>query len=181
LLITGGLVIATIAAALQAQDPTLLNAPGFALFAKSWEYATPALFITGILVVCLSLGTSLQPVSNQAHQFPASGTVRLLISVLLLVTVAKSDLRLRYAFLPAPIYVWKYVVLGELHPAWCRHLTHASLADETYYLSRSDPTNDAIIYWSAMKARLRLEAGQLQREKMTFQPAIDDPQGCSRW
>jgi hypothetical protein len=181
LLITGGLTIVTIAAALQDQDPTLLNAPGFALFAKSGEYATPALFLTGILLVCLSLGSAvLPPGADRAYTATPRGTVLLVVSVLLLITVAKTDLRLRYAFLPAPLEFWRFLVAGELHPEWCRHLRQASLADETYYLSPANPMNDPIIYWSAMKARLRIEANLLQPDAMIFRPAADDPEGCSR-
>jgi hypothetical protein len=160
----------------------LLNAPGFALFAKSGEYATPALFLTGILVVCLSLGSALATSASQpVRDIRAPGPILLVLSLLLLITVAKTDLRLRYAFLPAPLEFWRFVAAGELHPEWCRHLTQASLADETYYLSPSKPMNDPIIYWSAMKARLRIEADLLHPDAMIFRPAPDDPEGCSRW
>ena len=178
LLIAAGLAASLIAAALQQQDPALLNAPGFALFAKSGNYATPGLFAAGILSSLLALRRLLD---SAAAPSPASSSRKALVlttSLLLLMGVAKQDLKLRNGFAPGPLHLWRYVIAGDLHPQWCRFLSHASLEDEVYYLSKTDPTNDAIIYWSALKARLRADAGTIDEKAMTIGPAIDDPHGC---
>ena len=178
LLIAAGLAASLIAAALQQQDPALLNAPGFALFAKSGNYATPGLFAAGILSSLLALNRLLDSAAAPSHAPSSRNALVLATSLLLLMGVAKLDLKLRNGFAPGPLYLWRYVIAGDLHPQWCRFLSHASLEDDAYYLSKMDPTNDAIIYWSALKARLRVDAGTMDAQALTIGPAIDDPHGC---
>lgn len=180
LLIFQGLVAALASAAIQNQDPSLLNAPGFAMIAKPASYMTPALFAAGIFAILLMLRHLLAKPDN----VPATGShgreaLLVVTALFLLITVSKIDLKLRNTYGPAPINLWRYVIAGELHPQWCRHLLHARLDDETYYLSKEDPTNAAVIYWSAMKARLRTDAGVFRPEAFTVLPSVDEPKGCA--
>jgi hypothetical protein len=178
LLTTAGLAASTLAVALQHHDPSLLNAPGFAMFAKSGGYATPGLFSAAILALGLALARSL----DFAKEIPAGATRRFALLVvpalLLLLVVAKSDLKLRSGFAGAPVYFWRYVLAGELHPQWCRHLAEASLADNVFYLSETDPKDDAIIYWSALKARLLVDAGRADPGGMIIEPARPGSKSC---
>jgi hypothetical protein len=180
LLIAAGLGASVVAAALQQQDPALLNAPDFALFAKSGNYATPGLFAAGILSSLLALRRLLDSAAAESPAPSSRKALVLVTSLLLLMGVAKLDLKLRNGFAPGPLYLWRYVIAGDLHPQWCRFLSHASLEDDAYYLSKTDPTNDAIIYWSALKARLRADAGRMDETAMAIGPAIDDPNGCKQ-
>jgi len=99
-------------------------------------------------------------------------------ALLLLTATSKLDMRLRNSYAPGVINLWRYVVLGEFHPDWCRHLRQANFDDETYYLSKEDPTNDAAIYWSALKARVRIDRGVAKPESFKVLPAPDNGPEC---
>jgi hypothetical protein len=173
LLTTAGLAASLFAVALRDQDASLLNAPGFAMFAKSGGYATPGLFAAGILALGLGLRRSTAPAEEKPEDASPGRALALVPAILLLVAVAKTDLKLRSGFAAGPVHLWRYVVTGELHPQWCRHLTGASLTDDSFYLSETDPTNDAIIYWSALKARLHIAAQRSDPHSMRILPALE--------
>ena len=67
---------------------------------------------------------------------------------------------------------------GLLVAARIGHVTEASLADNIFYLSSTDPRDDAIIYWSALKARLQVDAGRSDPSGMIIQPAQLNSDGC---
>ena len=117
--------------ALQDYDSSLLNAPGFAMFAKSGGYATPGLFSGAILALGLALARSLGSPKETSAEASRPLTLFLVPALLLLLVVAKSDLKLRSGVAGSPVYFWRYLLAGELHPQWCRHLAEASLADKT--------------------------------------------------
>jgi hypothetical protein len=178
LLTTAGLAGSIIGVALQDYDPSLLNAPGFAMFAKSGGYATPGLFSGAILALGLALARSLGSPKETSAEASRPLTLFLVPALLLLLVVAKSDLKLRSGVAGSPVYFWRYLLAGELHPQWCRHLAEASLADNIFYLSDTDPRDDAIIYWSALKARLQVDAGRSDPSGMIIQPAQLNSDGC---
>jgi hypothetical protein len=178
LLTTAGLVASITAAALQDQDPSLLNAPGFAMFAKSANYATPGLFSASILALGLALARSLNPPGEESAGPRRPLALMLVPALVLLLVVAKSDLKLRSGFAGAPVYFWRYVVAGEFHPQWCKQLAGASLADNVFYLSETDPKDDAIIYWSAFKARLQVDAGRSDPSGMIVEPVRPTSESC---
>lgn len=180
LLIFQGLGAALVSAAIQEQDPSLLNAPGYAMFAKPASYMTPALFGAGIFAILLTLRRLLAETEDStAAGIHWRGALPFLAAMFLLIAVSKVDLKLRNSYGPAPLNLWRYVIAGEIHPQWCRHLRQARLDDEVYYLSKEDSTNDAVIYWSALKARLRTDAGVFRPEAFTVLPSLDDPKGCA--
>jgi hypothetical protein len=173
LLTTAGLAASLFGVALRGQDASLLNAPGFAIFAKSGGYATPGLFAAGILAMGLGLRRSTELAEEKPDADSPARALALVPAILLLLAVAKTDLKLRSGFAAGPVHFWRYLVAGELHPQWCRHLTGASLADGSFYLSETDPTNDAIIYWSALKARLHIAAQRSDPRSMRILPALE--------
>ena len=179
LLILQGLGAALISAAVLRQDPALLNAPGYAMFAKPAFYITNTLLETGSVALLLALGHRLAESEAPSATNRSSRNAMLLVSALLLLTAtSKLDMRLRNSYAPGVINLWRYVVLGEFHPDWCRHLRQANFDDETYYLSKEDPTNDAAIYWSALKARVRIDRGVAKPESFKVLPAPDNGPEC---
>ncbi|MGH6894512.1 MAG: hypothetical protein ACREEP_19870 [Dongiaceae bacterium] len=178
LLIFQGAGAALLSAAIQQHDTALLNAPGYAIFAKPADYLTPALFSAGILAILLTLRRLLEDSEHLARStVQRHEPLMLLATVLLLISVAKLDLKPRNSYVPAPLYAWRYVISGQMHPQWC-HLKTARFDDETYYLSKEDPTNAAIIYWSALKAKIRTDAGVFRPGEFTVKAVPDDPLGC---
>ena len=178
LLIAQGVGAALISVAILRQDPDLLNAPGYAMFAKPADYITPALFGAGILALLLLMRHWFVEHDPAEIGDSRQSALLLVCAVLLLISASKLDLRIRNSYGPAPINLWRYVIAGELHPQWCRHLRQANFNDETYYLSKEDPTNDAIIYWSALKARLRIDRGVSKPQDFVVLPAPDNEAGC---
>jgi hypothetical protein len=178
LLVAAGLIASLIGFALTDQDPALLNAPGFAMFAKTGGYATPGLFGGAILALLLVLKRYVDGHPGDAYRFKNRKFFLLMPAVLLLLSVGKVDLKLRWGVADAPGNFWRYIVAQELHPAWCRYLSPTNLQDEVYYLSQSDPTNDAIIYWSALKGRLRSEAHLFDSSAFKVESAHENTRGC---
>ncbi|HXV23715.1 MAG TPA: hypothetical protein VED46_05590 [Alphaproteobacteria bacterium] len=179
LLILQGAGAALISAAILQQDGALLNAPGYAMFAKPADYLTPALFPAGILAILLTLWRLLCDDSDSKEMNGRRREALLLLTaVFLLVCVSKLDLKARNSFAPAPVNVWRYAISGKMHRQWCQRLGEARFDDETYYLSKEDPTNDAVIYWSALKARVRSDAKRFRPEDFVVLPAPDRASQC---
>ncbi len=178
LLILQGAGAALISAAILQQDGTLLNAPGYAMFAKPADYLTPALFPAGILAILLTLWRLLGEDSSKEMNGRRRGALLLLSAVFLLVCVSKLDLKARNSFAPAPLNVWRYAISGKMHHQWCQRLGEARFDNETYYLSKDDPTNDAVIYWSALKAKVRVDTKLFNPEAFTILPAPERSSQC---
>jgi hypothetical protein len=179
LLILQGAGAALISAAILQQDGALLNAPGYAMFAKPADYLTPALFPAGILAILLTLRRLIgQDGALVEADQRKRGPLLILAAIFLFLCVAKLDLKPRNSYAPAALNVWRYMILGQLHPQWC-HLAKARFDDETYYLSTGDPTNAAVIYWSALKARIRADAGMYDPQGFRVVP-LTDGADCER-
>jgi hypothetical protein len=89
------------------------------------------------------------------------------------------DLKPRGEITDAPANLWRYVIAGDLHPAWCRDLWQVRGDDDTYVLSATDPTNAPVIYLSALKLRLRLDAGLYRDEDFRVAPQASNPDSCA--
>jgi hypothetical protein len=172
LLILQGLGAALLAAAIREQDPGLLLTPGYAIVAMPAHYMVPALFCAGSLALLLSFQASasvLDQPGSRRWGIPASLAVT--AALLLLMATAKVDLKLRNIYGPAPINFVHYIVQGKHHPQWC-HFETARMDDDVYYLSRTRPTNSPIIYFSALKARMRVDRGVANPDALVVEPAI---------
>jgi hypothetical protein len=179
LLIFEGAAVAVISGIVQLHDPSFLNAPGYALFAKPAVYLTPALLAAGVLSILLVLRCIM---NSNGEQWEA-GTARarplaILASILLLICVSKLELKLRNSFVPAPLNAYRYIILGQIHAKWCERLSGARFDDDTYYLSVQNPKNAPEIYWSALKARIRTEAGLFQPQKFKIVPTPNLDNNC---
>jgi hypothetical protein len=176
LMIAAGLAIAFLSIALLDQDPSLENAPGFALFTKSVHYLTAPLFGAGILGVLLALfgpGERIDAAGERAKGV----SIPMLCGLLLLMVAAKADLRPRDVLSSA----WtsgSYLVAGQLNAGWCRDLWQVRPDDETYVLSTTEPVSASVNYLSALKLRLRLEAGLYRADDFRIEPQRPDRSRC---
>lgn len=181
LLVTQGLAAMLLSRAILDYDPSLLNAPGYALFAKSPGYVAPALLAAAILGLGLALTG--QPAPAVPSETSRPSRVRLgtgsVVALLLLLVVAKVDLKPRGEITDAPTNLWRYVIVGDLHPASCRDLWQVRGDDDTYVLSATDPVNAPVIYLSALKLRLRLDAGLYRDEDFRVVPQASNPEACA--
>jgi hypothetical protein len=174
MMIAAGLVIALLSIGLIEQNPALENAPGYALFAKSIHYLTAPLFGAGMMGLLLGLGSPAGPTS--AHGSSGIPTP-VLSALLLLMVVAKADLRPRDTVSDSAEIVG-YVFLGHLHPSWCADLWQVRPDDDTYVLSTRNPVSASVNLLSALKMRMRMEAGSLRPEQIRIEPQQPNPAGC---
>jgi hypothetical protein len=182
LLIAGGLAATISSAAVLKNNPSLLNAPGFALITKNPDYLVTALLPAGALGMILGLsGMSRSQLRNHAdsqvlkiRRMPAS----IWAAMLLLLAVSKMDLSVRDTYLRVPDNIWRYLIADDLNADWCRSLSQIRLDDETYVLSRTNPTNDPITYMSALKLRLRIQAGLYDDSAFSVIPAEKNSSEC---
>ena len=98
--------------------------------------------------------------------------------MLLLVAVSKISLNFHDTYQTVPGNLWRYLVADTLNSDWCRDLWQIRLDDDTYVLSRENPTNAAVIYMSALKLRLRIEAGLYDDTAFAVVPAETNPSEC---
>jgi hypothetical protein len=178
LLIAQAVAAGLISQAILSEDASLLNAPGYGMFAKPADYASPALFAAGLYAIflCLHRETSLNG-SGSAEGLKVRYAIPIVLALSLI--SGKLDLKFRMIYAATVPGLWNYVLKGKVSEAWCGFLGEASLDDDVYYLSTRDPTNDAVIYWSALKARLRIQEGLFNERNFAVRPAVRRDAGCA--
>ena len=152
-------------------EPGLRLTPGYFMFVTLRGYLGPPLaygVILSLSLVLFRMCASDEPVVANGPPLLSVDWKRIgsIAVIVLLLGLAKIDLKPRFLFLDALYNTVVHIGLAHVHKDWCRYLAQGAGFDDQYILSDRKPTNSAENAFSALKLKLRIALDEHDPEQM---------------